>query len=113
MEAETPDSQFERHPKASQRPSISIVRAALFLALAFVVACGGTPTLSPSSPPPSTSSAPSITATAATATAATASAATSSSPALRIVLTDVRSGERFTLGGLTGKTVIVEGMAVW
>lgn len=32
---------------------------------------------------------------------------------LTIDLTDVRTGERFTLGGFGGKTVIVEGMAVW
>jgi hypothetical protein len=42
-----------------------------------------------------------------------ATAAATTSPVLRIALTDVRSAERFTLGGFAGKTVIVEGMAVW
>jgi hypothetical protein len=32
---------------------------------------------------------------------------------VRFNLTDVRTGERFTLAGFTGKTVIVQGMAVW
>jgi len=32
---------------------------------------------------------------------------------LAMQLTDVRTGERFTLGGSSGKVVIVEGMAVW
>jgi hypothetical protein len=32
---------------------------------------------------------------------------------LAMPLTDVRTGERFTLGGSSGKVVIVEGMAVW
>ena len=32
---------------------------------------------------------------------------------LAMPLTDVRSGERFTLGDFKGKVTIVEGMAVW
>ncbi len=40
-------------------------------------------------------------------------ATAASSPILRFALTDVRTGESFTLGGFTGKTVIVQGMAVW
>jgi hypothetical protein len=87
------------------------VRAAFCLALAFVVACGGVTTLPPLSPAPSASVAPSSAPTVTPATAATATVATA--PVLRIALTDVRTGEHFTLGGLTGKTVIVEGMAVW
>jgi hypothetical protein len=87
------------------------VRAALCFALAFAVECGGPTTLPPASPPPSTFATPAG-ATATTAATATA-AATADSPVLRFVLTDVRTGELFALGGLTGKTVIVEGMAVW
>jgi hypothetical protein len=88
------------------------VRAALCFVLAFVVACGRPTTLPPASPPPSAFATPSDAATATTAATATA-AATADSPVLRFVLTDVRTGELFALGGLTGKTVIVEGMAVW
>jgi hypothetical protein len=89
------------------------VRAALGLILGFVVACGGSTALPAASAPPSpsvvaaTSAGPSVTSTSApTSTSAT-------SPVLRTTLIDVRTGERFTLGGFTGKTVIVEGMAVW
>ena len=95
-----------------------MMRAAFCLALAFVVACGG-PTTRPSpNPLASASVSPSsvptgASATPPSATTSTATATTASAPVLRIALTDVRSGERFTLGGLTGKTVIVEGMAVW
>lgn len=60
------------------------MRSALVLALGLVVACSGA---APSQP--------------------------STAPVLAIQLTDVRTGERFTLGGFPGKTVIVEGMAVW
>ncbi len=42
-----------------------------------------------------------------------AAATPTPSPILRFVLTDVRTGERFTLGGFSAKTVIVQGMAVW
>jgi len=85
------------------------VRAALSIALAFVVACDGPTTLPSPSPSVSASATPSGASTAITAP----TASTASSPALRFTLIDVRSGERFTLGGFAGKTVIVEGMAVW
>ena len=91
------------------------MRVALSLAVAFVagVACGdpATPPVAGASPSRSV-----LTPTVAPASASPTSAATSTaatSPVLRIVLTDVRTGERFTLGGFAGKTVIVEGMAVW
>ena len=92
-----------------------MMRAVLGLALSCVVtcvACGGTATPSVVSPPPS-QSVPAVTSTgfATPTSAATSTAATS--PILRIALDDVRSGERFTLGGFAGKTVIVQGMAVW
>ncbi|HKW78093.1 MAG TPA: hypothetical protein VJQ09_03275 [Candidatus Limnocylindria bacterium] len=42
------------------------------------------------------------------------SGATSTAPAyLTMTLTDVRTGERFTLASQQGKTVIFEAMAVW
>jgi hypothetical protein len=86
-----------------------VVRCVLSLALAFVVSCGGPSTLSPASGPTSSSATPTAAVTPTAAAAATAAGA----PVLRIALTDVRTGERFTLGGFAGKTVIVEGMAVW
>lgn len=42
-----------------------------------------------------------------------ATAARQSKPYLFISLTDVRTGERFTLGQFAGKVVVVESMAVW
>jgi hypothetical protein len=91
------------------------MRLTLSLAVALVagIACGDSTT------PPVAGASPSrsvVTATVAPTSAPPTSAATSTaatSPVLRIVLTDVRTGERFTLGGFPGKTVIVEGMAVW
>lgn len=48
---------------------------------------------------------------------ASATVAAASSPALATLLTtrltDVRSGQTFTLAEFSGKVVIVEGMAVW
>ena len=56
----------------------------------------------------------------ASAPAAPAAPGTPAAPAaaplaafLAMPLTDVRSGERFTLGDFKGKVTIVEGMAVW
>jgi hypothetical protein len=91
------------------------MRAAVGLALTFLVACAacGGPSTAPAGPTASRpvivspSAAPSVTPT--TDVAATQAP----SPILRTMLTDVRSGERFTLGGFAGKTVIVQGMAVW
>lgn len=85
--------------------------AALSAALALTLACGapaGPSTASPSavvSPTPSDTASPDRTTTTAPKTA--------TSPILHTTLTDVRTGERFTLGGFGGKTVIVQGMAVW
>jgi len=75
------------------------MRAAIFapvLAL-LIAACAA--------PPASTSTLPS--------TAAPTSGAATPASFLAMQLTDVRTGERFTLGGSSGKVVIVEGMAVW
>jgi hypothetical protein len=87
-----------------------VVRAALSLVLAFVVACGGSRALPGATPSGSATAASSAASATPTGAATTTSAA---SAVLRIALTDVRTGERFTLGGFIGKTVIVEGMAVW
>lgn len=52
-----------------------------------------------------------------TAPAAQPAPATSATPQpaafMAMTLTDVRSGERFTLADFKGKVTIVEGMAVW
>ncbi|HUG07130.1 MAG TPA: hypothetical protein VMQ78_11360 [Candidatus Limnocylindria bacterium] len=89
------------------------MRTTLSLTLAFAVLCAacGASTMPGATTTPSVavtaSNAPSVTATgAATPTAAGA-------PVLRIGLTDVRTGDPFTLGGFAGRTVIVQGMAVW
>lgn len=79
----------------------------LALALVLVVACGG-----PSTPPAASATA-SPTVFAATSATPSAGSPATSAPFLRTALTDVRSGERFMLGGFVGKTVIVQGMAVW
>jgi hypothetical protein len=76
-----------------------------------VVACGG-PATSPTGSAPvsrsdASSGAPSARPTGAVPTPP------STGPVLAIQVIDVRTGERFTLGGFPGKTVIVEGMAVW
>ena len=91
------------------------MRTALRLSLALVVcvACAGpssVPVTTPTaSPPPAATTSVVVSATPTGVVAATPT----SSPLLRFILTDVRTGERFTLGGFPGKTVIVEGMAVW
>jgi hypothetical protein len=80
--------------------------------LGFAVACGTPSTLPPASAPPSAAS--TATSAGASATPTTTAAPTAASaPILGFSLTDVRTGERFTLAGFTGKTVIVQGMAVW
>jgi hypothetical protein len=85
----------------------------LSLALVLCVACADARAVPPTTPTDSPS-AVAATSAAGSATPTSVVAATpASSPILRFVLTDVRSGERFTLGGFTGKTVIVQGMAVW
>ena len=91
------------------------MRLTLVIAVALVaVGCGG------STAPPATGASPSRSAvsvtlvpTAAPPTSVATATTAVTSPVLRIELTDVRTGERFTLGGFTGKTVIVQGMAVW
>ncbi|HEY3217469.1 MAG TPA: hypothetical protein VGK15_00110 [Candidatus Limnocylindria bacterium] len=83
---------------------------AFALVLAFIAgACASAPAAK--SPPGATAVAP--TAGAATPTLARSAPSTAAQAFLGITLTDVRTGERFTLGGSAGKVVIVEGMAVW
>ncbi len=92
-----------------------MMRVVLGLALASAVtcvACGGVSTPPVASPPPS-QSLPAATSTGSATPTNAATSTTATSPILRIALDDVRSGERFTLGGFAGKTVIVQGMAVW
>lgn len=92
-----------------------MVRIAPGVALALVVACVACGAVTPpaASAPPRTDVAATAVTASATPTSAASPASSASSPVLRIALTDVRTGERFTLDGFAGKTVIVEGMAVW
>ena len=89
------------------------MRTARGVSLAFLmcVACaapGVVPAANPTASPP-----PAVATSAASSVTPTSAATPTSSPILRFSLTDVRTGERFTLAGFTGKTVIVQGMAVW
>jgi hypothetical protein len=84
---------------------------ALGLAFALSVGCAGPSGPAATGATASPTAAASVIASATPTGAATRGATTS--PVLRFELTDVRTGERFTLGGFTGKTVIVQGMAVW
>jgi hypothetical protein len=93
-------------------------RIAVAMVGALLVACGG----SASAPPAATAAATTAPATAAiAATPAPAATGTTDPKAqavarpafLTIPLTDVRTGERFTLGGFEGKVVMGIAMAVW
>jgi hypothetical protein len=94
---------------------------ALASVLAITLACGGTaaPRGTSTAPPEVTGTATSTAGPGATGgpdvtAAATASAAGTPRPAfLTTTLADVRTGERFTLGGFSGKVTIVLAMAVW
>jgi hypothetical protein len=85
-----------------------------FLITLVAASCSPTPATRPA---PTTAATPSsgatTSATATNAPPATGTPAAATQAFLGITLTDVRTGERFTLGGSTGKVVIVEGMAVW
>jgi hypothetical protein len=91
------------------------MRTARSLSLAFVmcVACAGPRAVPAETPTASTPPAAGSSAVASATATSVVAATPATSPILRFALTDVRSGERFTLGGFTGKTVIVQGMAVW
>jgi len=77
------------------------------LVAVFVLGACGTAAPAASVPAP-ISSTPAVPAAADSSAAAAPSAAFLGTP-----LTDVRSGERFTLADYKGKVTIVEGMAVW
>lgn len=83
------------------------------LGAVFIVpaACGAP--ARPSAASPSAAVSPTTTASATPEPSATVVPTTATAPVLRFSLTDVRTGERFMLGGFGGKTVIVQGMAVW
>lgn len=92
------------------------------IALASVIAitlaaCGGATTApSPTATPAAAVTSPSGATpgpAGTTAPAATAAPATARPAFLTTTLTDVRSGERFTLGGFGGKVTLVLAMAVW
>ncbi|MEO5986670.1 MAG: hypothetical protein ABIW50_09015 [Candidatus Limnocylindria bacterium] len=94
------------------------------LALATITACSGTTTTTPSAPDPTSTSSPPASATAEQSAQAsvtpsspspTASEAAQTDALLAVELTDVRSGESFTLGELAAGNgpVLLEPMAVW
>lgn len=86
------------------------VVAILALVAAACTAPAAAPTASPAAarPTPAPIVAPPV------ATPVPAAAATPASAAyLGMPLVDVRSGERFTIGGFRGKVTLVMGMAVW
>jgi hypothetical protein len=91
------------------------MRTACSLCLVVVagVACAGPSAFPVTTATVSPSAAVATSAAASTTPTGVAAATPASSPILRFALTDVRTGERFTLGGFSGKTVIVQGMAVW
>lgn len=81
----------------------------LVLLLVAVLVLGACGTVAPAaSVPAPVSSTPAVPATAASSAAAAPFAAFLGTP-----LTDVRSGERFTLADYKEKVTIVEGVAVW
>jgi hypothetical protein len=102
----------------------AVLRSGLVGALsAFVIACSSAATTAPTAGPVSPAIA--ITSTASTATPAPTAAPTvdatsratepsTAAPAwLGVELTEVTSGEKFTIGGFEGKVVLVENMAQW
>jgi hypothetical protein len=93
------------------------VRIALLLVIMLIVtaSCGsGTPVAAPptigSTPTPGASA---TVAPTAPATALPTATATAPSGLLAMALTDVRSGESFSLAQFEGKVTIVQHMAVW
>jgi thiol-disulfide isomerase/thioredoxin len=101
------------------RHILSAVRPMLAIALiALLAACSAAPQVAPSASPPA-----SVAASASSAAEASPSATASASPAadsaasdalLAYELTDVSSGETFTLGELAAdRPVLVETMAIW
>jgi len=90
------------------------VRIALLLAIIWIVATGcgnGTPV----AVPPTTGSTPTPGASATVTPASASPTAATGAPAglLAMSLTDVRSGESFSLAQFDGKVTIVQHMAVW
>lgn len=83
------------------------------LAALLMSACGGA--IAPASPTIALRTQPAATASAAPPSAAATSAAASDGRPLylRAELADVRTGERFTIGGSPGKVTLVLAMAVW
>jgi hypothetical protein len=92
------------------------IRNALRLVIIFIVSagCGGNPVAAP--PTIGSTPTPGASATATPTSPATAlPTATTTAPSglLAMALTDVRSGESFSLAQFEGKVTIVQHMAVW
>jgi hypothetical protein len=81
-------------------------------AIALVLAACG-PASAPASPSRSSPEPPPATAASRPTAVATSAAPSALSPILTAQLTDVRTGDGFTLGSFATQVVIVEGMAVW
>lgn len=91
---------------------------ALTVVGSFLVACAGpaaapSPTATIAAVRTATPAAPATQAPAAPAATLDPKAQASRPAFLTIALTDVRTGERFTLGGFQGKVVLGIAMAVW
>ncbi len=90
--------------------TIDVMRAAALVAIFVAGACSGGP---------SAASATALPASPVAATPAAASSTPVTSPPraaaslMAMRLTDVRTGQAFTLADFLGRAVIVEGMAVW
>lgn len=89
------------------RPLIALVVLALVAS-----SCGGSAAPAPAATAPPTA-APSLAPTADPTTAAATAPAPGGPAFLTAPLTDVRSGETFSIGGFPGKVVLVIAMAVW
>ncbi|GAC1648479.1 MAG: hypothetical protein NVS9B11_21410 [Candidatus Dormibacteraceae bacterium] len=81
--------------------------------LAAVLVLGACSTAAPASATPAPVGASPSVASSAALSAASSAAVAPFAAFLSTTLTDVRSGERFTLADFKGKVTIVEGMAVW
>jgi cytochrome oxidase Cu insertion factor (SCO1/SenC/PrrC family) len=95
----------------ASRPHTFLRAGAALLAILALAACGSTSAESSSAGPASTQSS--------TATAAVAAATAAPSPLadrpewFALEMTDVQSGEPFTVNDFAGKVVLLEAMAVW
>jgi len=96
-----------RHSGAAPVPA---VLASLAVLVVLVAACAAP---RPPAGAPGDTSPPATTPGVTSAPTSTPGATAGAAAFLGTPLTDVRTGEAFTLGGFAGKVVIVQAMAVW